>query len=381
MNDPRNACHINDNQGRVIMKIVESSIQLTSAHTATQYQERQESLAVWKNGKEVHRAERKNGQEDFLKHQAEQLAKEAAKVSFSPAAQQRAAEVPQSSETAAPGEEEELMSDLNMLILKALFERLTGRHFRMIDAAATQQTTSPEETAAPAAEQPAGNQSGWGLLYERREVYHESETTRFTAQGLVTTADGQQIEIGIEMNMSRSFTSIVEESLQVGEVVLKDPLVINFDGTAAQLTQETFSFDIDADGSDDQVAFVGPGSGLLGLDNNNDGIINDGSELFGAQSGDGFADLVAYDGDQNGWIDENDTIFSRLRIWMKNASGEDQLFALAEKGVGAIYLGRVDTPLSIKDAENTLQGQVRTTGLFLHEDGQVGTMQQLDLVA
>lgn len=362
------------------MKIAESAIQLVSTNTAIQYQERQESLTVWKNGKEANRAERKNGKEHSLKHQAERLAKEAAKVSLSQAAQQRVAEVPESSETAVPGEEEKLMSDLNMRILKALFERLTGRKFRMADAAATQQASPPEQTAPPV-EQPAGNQKGWGLLYAHREVYHESETTRFAAQGVVTTADGQQIEIGIEMNMSRSFSSIVEESLQVGEVVLKDPLVINFDGSAAQLTQETFSFDIDADGSDDQLAFVGPRSGLLALDANNDGAINDGSELFGAQSGDGFADLAAYDGDRNGWIDENDTIFSRLRIWMKTPSGEDQLFALAEKGVGAIYLGRVDTPFSIKDAENTLQGQVRATGLFLHEDGRVGSMQQLDLVA
>ncbi len=362
------------------MKFAESAIQLSGTHTAIQYQERQESLTVWKNGKEANRAERKNGKEHSLKHQAEQLAKEAAKVSLSQAAQQRVAEVPESSETAVPGEEEKLMSDLNMRILKALFERLTGRKFRMADAAATQQSPPPEQTAPPA-EQPADNKKGWGLLYEHREVYHESETTRFAAQGVVTTADGQQIEIGIEMNMSRSFTSIVEESLQVGEVVLKDPLVVNFDGSAAQLTQETFSFDIDADGSDDQIAFVGPRSGLLALDANKDGAINDGSELFGAQSGDGFADLAAYDGDRNGWIDENDTIFSRLRIWMKTPSGEDQLFALAEKGVGAIYLGRVDTPFSIKDTENTLQGQVRATGLFLLEDGRVGSMQQLDLVA
>jgi hypothetical protein len=251
----------------------------------------------------------------------------------------------------------------------------------MLDTAATTQTPPPEQTATPPAEQPDSNQMGWGLLYQQREVYHESEATRFAAQGVVTTADGKEIAIGIEMNMSRSFTSIVEESLQVGEVRLKDPLVINFDGSAAQLTQETFSFDIDADGGSDQIAFVGPRSGLLALDANSDGAINDGKELFGALSGDGFADLAAYDGDRNGWIDENDTIFSRLLIWMKTASGEDQLFALAEKGVGAIYLGRVDTPFSIKDTENALQGQVRATGLFLHEDGRAGTMQQLDLVA
>ncbi len=39
--------------------------------------------------------------------------------------------------------------------------------------------------------------------------------------------------------------------------------------------------------------------------------INDGSELFGTSSGDGFKDLATYDEDENGWIDENDSIFSK----------------------------------------------------------------------
>jgi len=219
------------------------------------------------------------------------------------------------------------------------------------------------------------------VRYERHEVVHESENTRFAAQGVVVTADGQHIEIGIELNMSRSFTATQDEIIQIGEVALKDPLVINFDGTAAQLTQETFSFDIDADGIDNQIAFVGTGSGFLALDANSDGAVNNGSELFGALSGDGFAELAVHDEDSNGWIDESDTIFSRLRIWVKTPSGEDRLLALGEQGVGALYLGRVETPFSVKDSNSTLQGQVRATGLYLSEEGGAGTMQQVDLVA
>jgi len=365
------------------MKIAESTIQLASSRTAVEYLESQESLTVWKQGRETVRTERKNSKDETLKNQAEKLAKEAAKVSLSEVAKQRAAEVPETAEVSVSEEDAELMTDLNMRILKALFEKLTGRKFRVYEPPATQQQTTASETAPVegAQEQAAQVGAGWGLRYERHETYHEAESTQFAAQGMVVTADGQQIEIGIELNMSRSFTRTMNETVQVGEAALKDPLVINFQGTAAQLTQETFSFDIDADGLDNQIAFVGPGSGFLALDANNDGTINDGSELFGALSGDGFAELAAFDGDHNGWIDENDDIYSRLRIWMKTASGEDQLLALGEKGVGAMYLGRIDTPFSVKDSNNVLQGQVRTTGLFLFEEGGAGTMQQLDLVA
>lgn len=366
------------------MKIAESTIQLASSHTSVEYYERRESLTLWRQGRAATSTEQVDAEEDQLKEQAKRLAAQAAKVTLSEAAQQAATTVAatESTEVQDLGEDEELMDNLNMRILRALFEKLTGRKFRMLNYGALQNAVHATQAAAGSTESGNGPQrAGWGVEYRSREMYHESESSRFAAQGLITTADGQQIEIGLEVNMSRSFTAGREDVLQLGDAALKDPLVINFDGNAAQLTQETFSFDIDADGMEDQIAFVAPGSGFLALDTDKDGRINDGSELFGAQSGDGFADLAEYDEDGNGWIDEGDSIYESLRIWTKSTSGEDQLLALGDKNIGAIYLGKVDTPFSLKNNENELQGQVRATGLFLFENGGVGSMQQLDLVA
>jgi hypothetical protein len=180
--------------------------------------------------------------------------------------------------------------------------------------------------------------------------------------------------------MSREFYTEQNINIRAGDA-LKDPLVINFSGTAAQLTQRDFSFDIDADGTEEQISFVAPGSGFLALDKNNDGQINDGSELFGTASGNGFGDLSVYDLDGNNWIDENDAVYQNLRIWTKNSEGNDQLIALGKAGVGALYLGHIETLFSVKDDENGLLGQVRETGLAIMESGQVITMQQIDLVA
>ncbi|MGD9949143.1 MAG: VCBS repeat-containing protein [Desulfobulbus sp.] len=369
------------------MKIAESSIQLASSHTSVEYSERRESLTLWHQGKAPLSTQQVDGKGDQLKKKAQTLADQAAKVSLSEAAQQAqaatSAAAGESSEVQELGEDEELMGNLNMRILRALFEKLTGRKFHMLNYGALQKGINASQAAAVSAEPKTEQQSaGWGVEYRNQEMYHESESSQFSAQGIVTTADGRQIEIGLEVNLSRSFTAGREDVLQLGDTKLKDPLVINFDGNAAQLTQDTFSFDIDADGSEDQVAFVAPGSGFLALDSNGDGRINDGSELFGAQSGDGFADLAAFDEDGNGWIDETDSIYSQLRIWTKDASGEDQLLALGDKNIGAIYLGKVATDFSLKNTDNNeLQGQVRATGLFLFENGGVGSMQQLDLVA
>ena len=49
-------------------------------------------------------------------------------------------------------------------------------------------------------------------------------------------------------------------------------------------------FDVDSDGQADKGVDAAAGSGFLALDKNSDGKVNNGSELFGAQSGNGFAD-------------------------------------------------------------------------------------------
>ena len=129
------------------------------------------------------------------------------------------------------------------------------------------------------------------------------------------------------------------------------------------------------------ISFAGQGSGLLVLDINGDGTINDGSELFGTKSGDGFKDLAGYDNDGNGWIDENDSVFSRLKVWTKDAEGNDYLINLKEADVGAIYLGNADTQFSLKNDENKLNAEIKKTGIYLRESsGAVGTLNHVDMV-
>ena len=168
-------------------------------------------------------------------------------------------------------------------------------------------------------------------------------------------------------------------TMEVLQVNTCDPLVINFDGDTAELSDQKFFFDIDGDGVDDKISGLGSGSGYLALDKNGDGVINNGKELFGPESGNGFGDLAAYDDDGNGWIDENDAVWSKLKIWCKNPDGTDSLYTLADKGVGAICLQSVGTDFALNDAANNTNGYIRRSGIFLYENGDVGTVQHLDL--
>jgi hypothetical protein len=158
--------------------------------------------------------------------------------------------------------------------------------------------------------------------------------------------------------------------------------VINFNGSAAQLTDQRFAFDLNSDGStNQQINFAQPGSGFLALDKNGDGKINNGSELFGPNTGNGYSELAKYDGDHNGWIDGNDAIFNQLKVWTKDASGNDQLSSLASLGIGAISLQAASTPFDIKSAGNQLLGSVVSSSVALNENGSVGSVQQVDLTA
>ncbi len=365
------------------MKIADSAINLYSQHLSVEQHQKQESLTVWQQGQERKTVTDNDGTGRELKIQQLAISQQSTKVSISAEAQ-KAQSV---NDVAAPTtEEDDVMGNLNMRILKALFERITGKKFHLTTsknagAPVTTSAVAPTGTTPPATSAPANPApQGSGLIYDYSESYHEAETTSFSADGKIVTADGKKIDFSAQLNMSRDFSTEQSVNIKAGDA-LKDPLVINFDGKAAELTQTKFSFDINANGQNDQISFVGSNSGFLALDKNGDGKINNGSELFGTQSGNGFSDLAAYDQDGNKWIDENDAIYSSLRIWSKDAAGKDSLVSLGQKGIGAIYLGNISTPFSIKDTENTLQGQVRASGIFVNENGTVGTIQQVDLVA
>lgn len=356
------------------MKIENSTVGLTSQHASSRRHTVEESLRAWVGDRRPDFEQRNDAQ--ALRSLNPQLTV----ATLSDAGRQAAqAEVSANAASATAETTNPAENDPKMLMLIGLIEALTGRKVRLFDPSSIKHDGDavPVESGAAAAE---NRRQGWGVEYDRREVLHEAEVTRFDAEGVVKTSDGQEIRFRLSLEMKREFHLETNVSIRAGDGVKKDPLVINFAGTAAQLTDTKFAFDLDSDGKTDQMSFVGAGSGFLALDKNANGTIDNGSELFGTQSGNGFAELAAYDSDGNQWIDENDAVYSKLRVWSKDADGKDQLSTLAQRNVGALYLGNVATPFDLKNGANELQGQVRSSGVYLNEDGSAGTLQQVDLV-
>ncbi len=280
---------------------------------------------------------------------------------------------------------EQTLTSIRQITVQYIFQLLFGaRRNRMRDWISEddcggQSSHTSSGGAGTQNQNPASTANLRVMTYQQETFHLEQENTSFSTQGTVKTADGREITFNVNVEMSREFQSSFSEDLYMAAFRLCDPLVINLDCDAAQIEDQTFYFDIDADGEPDEVSRLGGGSGFLALDSNEDGVINDGSELFGTKSGNGFKDLAKYDEDGNGWIDENDPIWSRLKIWCKDEDGNDVLYRLADKGVGAICLQNVSTDFTMQGTGGQTRGVVRSTGIFLYENGLAGTIQHVDM--
>lgn len=159
-----------------------------------------------------------------------------------------------------------------------------------------------------------------------------------------------------------------------------DPLVFDLDGdgiTTISIDESNTFFDLDNSGFAERTSWIGQGEGLLAYDRNGDGIINGGNELFGDRTlmkdgktlaPSGFAALAEYDDNKDGKIDNNDAIYTLLRIWQDSdgdgITSAGELKQLVELGIVSIGLSYSNT--GVTDSANNVQ--VRT-GTFTLADG------------
>lgn len=377
------------------MKIASSSLQMASMHAESRQTDVKESLQVWKGNqranfeREGHYASASVGIA-ATSVEISAAGRMAAAQAEARASMREAALSASASETTAPAsgpsgtsategidEDDEEHLPPRLRLIKSVVEKVLGESIHLADV-------RPHEGghAAHAAHAARGadNATAVGMRYDKTVTHSESEQLHFEAQGEVQTADGQKISFQISLDMQRSYSSSASTHFQIGQAP-KDPLVINYPGRATELTDTKFDFDLDGDGNKEKISFVKPGSGFLVFDRNNDGKANDGKELFGTKTGNGFAELAELDMDKNGWIDENDPAFSQLKLWTKDEAGKDHMQGLLAANIGAIATQSTATLFKFKDANNVEQGVMRAAGVYLQEDGKgAGTVGQVDLM-
>ena len=216
---------------------------------------------------------------------------------------------------------------------------------------------------------------------ENTNEYYKNNTLDFAAQAKIQTQD-QDIDVDLNISYTEEFYEKYKDNVSFETLALMDPLIIQYDLSSEYFDtiskDMSFEFDINNDDEVESIPILKEGSGFLALDKNSNGSIDNGNELFGPNTNNGFAELKQYDEDENDWIDENDSVFNDLRVWAKNEAGEDNLITLADANVGAIYLSDVSSSFDYDKSSNENLAHIKSSSIFLNEEGKAGLVTGVD---
>lgn len=157
------------------------------------------------------------------------------------------------------------------------------------------------------------------------------------------------------------------------------PIVLDLDGDGLELVDyetSTVSFDMDLDGVADRTGWVGADDGMLVLDRNGNGVIDNALEIsFARDDAAAVTDLEglrAWDSNRDGLLDARDDDFARFQIWrdanQNGISDAGELFSLAELGIDALNLTLTLTGDELVNDRNVLFA----TSDFARRDGTSG---------
>ena len=217
------------------------------------------------------------------------------------------------------------------------YQSLRGRLEKLVNHA--RKAMSVESEASPEASEPVTVSELADQIVARRAYEFE---LKFKKQGVETE------KIGISL-----------EELGIKQA---DPLVLDLAGDGLNLTTQSAVFDIDADGRLDQTGWVQGDDALLVLDQNGNGKIDDGSELFGDQNGaaNGFIELAKHDNNKDGRIDRLDPVFKALKLYQDiNGNGsieKNELLDLDKMGIKALNLNFIQASQNLNGNSLILNG-------------------------
>ena len=188
-------------------------------------------------------------------------------------------------------------------------------------------------------------------------------------------------------------------------VARRDPLTFDLNGDGIQTLaldiDNPIFFDYDGDGNQVATGWISPNDGFLALDRNGNGLIDNGTELFGdttpfysnidiitSSSGgtaDGFSALAQEDTNHDGKVNAGDDHFANLHIWRDLNSDaicqSGELFTLGSLGIASINVAKTEnnTLLANGNVIANLGSYTKTdcsTGII----GETGRIGDVDLM-
>ena len=174
---------------------------------------------------------------------------------------------------------------------------------------------------------------------------------------------------------------------QSTQPIVVDPILLDLNGDGVIGTtalKDGVYFDHNGDKFAGKTSWVNKDDGILVIDKNNNGVIDDGSEVFGDnyvksngnKASSGFDALADLDSNGDGVISAEDSEFSNIKI----LKGDGSLISLEEAGIVSISLNNT----SAGDDGNGIIDENRNTlvslGSFVRGDGSIGSLGDFNLV-
>ena len=175
-------------------------------------------------------------------------------------------------------------------------------------------------------------------------------------------------------------------------ITQRDPLTLDLDGdgieTVASNGHKGALFDHSNDGIRTATGWVGKDDGFLVYDRNGDGVVNNGSELFGdntplkngERAANGYQALAELDDNGDGKVDAADSAFAKLRVWrdlnQDGISQQGELLTLDDAKVKALNLANKNADRDLGNGNSLAE-----EGTYTDSDGNEKQMGDLNLAA
>ena len=217
-----------------------------------------------------------------------------------------------------------------------------------------------------------------GDLLSVEQWHSHEQQLNYQVQGEFNINDQ---ELSLNYNLSISSERSSYSKLEMSAAALKDPLLVQFGSQGLGNIQGQTSFAINQDNTLDNLPIFTGDIGYLVYDQNNNQRADDGSELFGPRTGQGFVELAQMDSNKNGFIDVGDQQFEQLYLWQPSddSNQTEQWLSLKEAKIQAISLSAISTPFDFYDQQGKIQAQLRQSSFAISEDGYGRGVHQVDV--
>jgi len=225
----------------------------------------------------------------------------------------------------------------------------------------------------------------------------EQQQLNFAMQGEFII-DNKKVDLNYQLNLQASYSSM--RSITTTAAALKDPLIIQFGARSIGHITDYAQFDINNDNKQNDLPIFSGDVGYLVFDKNNNNRVDNGGELFGPTTNNGFSELAQLDSNNNGFFDNQDDKFSQVYIWQpkqaktnnneqslgeqpNTQANKQNLVSLSQAGIKAISLNAIATQFNFRDQSKSGNGainaQLTQTSFAITENNQALGVHQIDV--